>query len=566
MSYDCGLTVLIADDSDSDRLLLQRIVQNQGHRTIVAKHGLEAIEAFKFTPPDIVLLDALMPVMDGFDTARYIKAHMGTSFIPIIFLTSLNDAESLARCLEAGGDDFLTKPYQSVVLRAKINAFTRMMDMHNTLLSQKEQISENNQRLLREQEVAKQTFDKIAHEGMLHASNIQFSLSPMAVFNGDVLLAGLRPNGHLCLFLGDFTGHGLAAAVGAMPLSETFYSMIAKGFNIKDITAELNKKLKDILPVGVFCCAIAVDMDFYNGTIEVFNAGMPDCCIYRSRTGQVTRIASDHLPLGILPTGNFKAKTHLELMEVNDTFYMWSDGIIEAENEHGEMFGEDSVYQVFEHRVDKASYFNPLLSAVGKFIGGAAFSDDVSLVEVRMLSQGDFDAANGKKLPLAPLAAMDWCFTYEIRRKSLRDADPMPVLQKILLEVPSLRYKIAAIFTVITELYANALEHGLLQLSSEIKQEPDGFVKFYRLKEQRLANIQEGFIRFDLDYYSDGQKGRLLVRITDSGQGFDHKTYQVDAVPDENTYRGRGLMITHGLCDILRFQGSGNIVEVEFQE
>ena len=110
MSFDSGLTVLIADDSDSDRLLLQRIVQSQGHRTIVAKHGLEAIEAFKFTPPDIVLLDALMPVMDGFDTARYIKAHMGNSFIPIIFLTSLNDAESLARCLEAGGDDFLTRP------------------------------------------------------------------------------------------------------------------------------------------------------------------------------------------------------------------------------------------------------------------------------------------------------------------------------------------------------------------------------------------------------------------------------------------------------------------------
>ena len=117
-----SLTILIAEDSATDRMLLSTIVGRQGHRVLVAANGLEALALFESQRPQLVLMDALMPVMDGFEAARRIKAMAGEAMVPIIFLTSMSEDEALVSCLEAGGDDFLAKPYSRVILEAKINA------------------------------------------------------------------------------------------------------------------------------------------------------------------------------------------------------------------------------------------------------------------------------------------------------------------------------------------------------------------------------------------------------------------------------------------------------------
>ena len=128
------LTVLIAEDSAADRLLLSGIVRRQGHAVLLAANGAEAVELYRQACPHLVLMDALMPVMDGFDAARQIKQLAGETLVPIIFLTSLSEDEGLARCLEAGGDDFLAKPYNQVVLAAKIKAMDRLRRLQATVL------------------------------------------------------------------------------------------------------------------------------------------------------------------------------------------------------------------------------------------------------------------------------------------------------------------------------------------------------------------------------------------------------------------------------------------------
>src|SRR3989338_10777786 len=120
------LTILIVEDSALDRMLLATIVSRQGHRVLEACNGLEALALFRLERPDLVLMDAMMPVMDGFEAARRIKACAGETLVPIIFLTSLTESEALVRCLEAGGDDFLAKPYNRVIIEAKINAMDRL--------------------------------------------------------------------------------------------------------------------------------------------------------------------------------------------------------------------------------------------------------------------------------------------------------------------------------------------------------------------------------------------------------------------------------------------------------
>ena len=114
------LTILIAEDSAADLLLLSTIIRRQGHQVLTATNGAQAVELFTRERPQLVLMDALMPVMDGFEAARRIKQLAGEALVPIIFLTSLRESEALAQCLDAGGDDFLPKPYSQAALRDMI--------------------------------------------------------------------------------------------------------------------------------------------------------------------------------------------------------------------------------------------------------------------------------------------------------------------------------------------------------------------------------------------------------------------------------------------------------------
>ncbi len=118
-------TILIADDNLTDRMILSAIVKKMGHIVLSASDGVEAVEQFKEHSPDMILLDVMMPNMNGQEAAVQIKEIAGDAMVPIIFLTSLQDASDLAACLESGGDDFLSKPYNHVILTAKINAFSR---------------------------------------------------------------------------------------------------------------------------------------------------------------------------------------------------------------------------------------------------------------------------------------------------------------------------------------------------------------------------------------------------------------------------------------------------------
>ncbi|MFV0454026.1 MAG: PleD family two-component system response regulator, partial [Pseudomonas sp.] len=184
-----SLSILIVEDGAVDRMLLATILARQGHRVLTAGNGLEALALFEQERPQLVLMDALMPVMDGFEAARLIKQRAGDELVPIIFLTSLSEPSELARCLAAGGDDFIAKPYDPMILQAKIQAMHRLRQLQATVLGQRDLIAEHNRQLLDEQRAAKAIFDRVAHAGCLDAGNIRYRQSPQALFNGDVLLA-----------------------------------------------------------------------------------------------------------------------------------------------------------------------------------------------------------------------------------------------------------------------------------------------------------------------------------------------------------------------------------------
>ncbi|MEN5044731.1 ATP-binding SpoIIE family protein phosphatase [Pseudomonas koreensis] len=555
------LTILIAEDSAADRLLLSTIVRRQGHEVLTAANGAEALEVFKRQPPHLVLMDAMMPVMDGFEAARQIKALAGETLVPIIFLTSLTESEALARCLEAGGDDFLAKPYNQVILAAKIKAMDRLRRLQATVLQQRDLIARHHDYLLNEQRVAKAVFDKVAHSGCLSAPNIRYLQSPYALFNGDLLLAAYTPAGDMHVLLGDFTGHGLPAAVGAMPLAEVFYGMTAKGYGLAETLREMNAKLKRILPVDMFCCATMLCLSFQRRTVEVWNGGMPDGYLHRIATGERVPLAARHLPLGVLSPQAFDDRTEVQTMAVGDRVFLLSDGVIDTTDADDRLFGVERLQQLFAVNREPDNLFAEIEQALHAFRGEPR--DDVSMVEISLL-----EAAH--VVPSAPVYSdsgqscpLDWSVSFEFRGATLRRFNPLPYLLQLLLEVHGLRTQGGAIYSVLAELYSNALEHGVLGLDSSLKRDAAGFARYYEMRNERLEALQDGYVRVNLQVRPQGGGGCLVIRVEDSGKGFDVARV-MERPLDGVRLSGRGVSLIRQLGHNASWSDEGRSACVEF--
>ncbi|WP_448092176.1 ATP-binding SpoIIE family protein phosphatase [Pseudomonas lini] len=555
------LTILIAEDSAADRLLLSTIVRRQGHEVLTAANGAEAVEVFRSQRPHLVLMDAMMPVMDGFEAAQQIKALAGETLVPIIFLTSLTESEALARCLEAGGDDFLAKPYNQVILAAKVKAMDRLRRLQATVLEQRDLIARHHDYLLNEQRVAKAVFDKVAHSGCLNAPNIRYLQSPYALFNGDLLLAAFTPAGDMHVLLGDFTGHGLPAAVGAMPLAEVFYGMTAKGYGLSETLREMNAKLKRILPVDMFCCATLLCLSFQRGSVEVWNGGMPDGYLHSTASGERIALTARHLPLGVLSPQTFDDRTEVFPMAVGDRVFLLSDGVIDTCDANEQLFGVERLEQVFAANRQPDALFEEIEQALRDFRGEAR--DDVSMVEVSLLEATQLSPPTPVYSDSGQSSPLDWSVSFEFRAATLKRFNPLPYLLQLLLEVHGLRTQSGALYSVLAELYSNALEHGVLGLDSSLKRDASGFARYYQQRNARLDELRDGYVRVHLQVAPKGEGGCLTVRVEDSGKGFDVARVMERPV-DDVRLSGRGVSLIRQLSHHASWSDNGRSARVEF--
>ena len=557
-----ALTILIAEDSAADRLLLASIIRRQGHQVLTVSNGAEAIEVFARERPQLVLMDALMPVMDGFEAARQIKQLAGEALVPIIFLTSLRESEALAQCLDAGGDDFLPKPYNPLILAAKINAMDRLRRLQATVLQQRDLIAKHHEHLMHEQRAAKAVFDKVAHSGCINAApNIRYLQSPYALFNGDLLLAAYTPSGDMHVLLGDFTGHGLPAAIGAMPLAEVFYGMTAKGYGLTQTLREMNAKLKRILPVDMFCCATLLCLSAQRRAVEVWNGGMPEGYVHEVATGRRTPLMSRHLPLGVLSAEAFDDSTEVWPMALGDRVFLLSDGVLDTADANDQLFGAERLQQVFAANREPDRLFEDIEQALAAFRGQAR--DDVSMVEITLQAGQPLRAAEPMYADSGQSCPLDWSVSFEFRAQTLRTYNPLPYLLQLLLEIHGLREQSGALYSVMAELYSNALEHGVLGLDSRLKRDAQGFAQYYRQRHERLAQLDSGYVRVHVQVVPTDKGGKLTLRLEDSGQGFDVEQELARPV-DIDRLSGRGLSLVRQLSSAVGWSDGGRTVCVEF--
>lgn len=554
---------LIVEDEITNRLILKKLLQKHDYEVIEAENGIEAVECFQQQQPDIIFMDVMMPEMDGYEATIQIKQKAGDHFVPIIFLTAMQDEKALARCVEVGGDDFLSKPYSFTVLSAKVKAMDRIR-----VLQQDTRMLYS--RMQRDEEIAEQVFSGAVVADNVALDHIHSLLKPASVFSGDLLLTAFAPSHDLYVLLGDFTGHGLASALGALPTSEAFRSMTAKGFAPQQILQAINNKLYSLLPTGMFMATQFVKIDHQLDHITIINCGMPDCFLIEKDTRRVKqKILSQSLPLGISPNIDMKGEFHVLRIDEGDRIILATDGVTEARNAQGELFGQLRYSESIKNSINNSYILEKLELDLENFCKDAAQDDDISVVEVPLVREmfpswraaSDYSSIQ-KGYPDTLLKEHPDCIEFEftLYGAQLRQADPIPILINSIQETAGLHDHRRPLFTILTELYVNALDHGVLNLDSSLKQGENGFTDYFQQREQRLSDISQGCVRINLRIHSQDNSGYIIITIEDSGTGFDFKNH-VTEITDDQLYSGRGLKLVESLCKQLHFFEPGNKAE-----
>ncbi len=551
------LKALIVDDEMTNRLILRSLLKKQGYQTSEAENGQQAVELFRSESPNMVFMDVMMPVMDGYEATRIIKQEAGNLFIPVIFLTAITDEASLKACIDAGGDDFLVKPYDQFLLQSKIQAMERIAQLNQEVQGMYSLIH-------REQEIAEQIFVNAVQKNNIISPSIQSVIRPASTFSGDMILSEYSPSRDIHFLIGDFTGHGLSSALGAMPVSEVFRAMTAKGFAPEEILSGINKKLRQFLPVGMFLGVQFVSISHNLDQVTVFNAGMPELLIVDGDSNRIKfRVQSNSLPLGVVDNLNTGQIAQSFALSRDDRLILYSDGLTEAWSEQDQEFGLGRLVDAVE-QAPTNGIFDHILARLDAFCGDRLQSDDVTLIEI---------SANPELLPGMPQHTQieahshhfavggDWEYVFSLKDERLKETNPVPIIINQIMEMEGIEAERPSLFTVLTELYLNALDHGLLGLTSALKGDPKGFEAYFKERERRLEALTSGQIIFHVSVEQLEDIRSIQFRVEDSGPGFDYSEFVNLQHHSENQYSGRGILLINELCESLSYHGKGNIAE-----
>ncbi|WP_018692707.1 fused response regulator/phosphatase [Algicola sagamiensis] len=546
--------ILVVDDQEINRTLLMHLLMEQGYEVIQAENGEEALAMYESHQPDCVMLDIMMPVMDGYETAPKLKELAGDAYLPIIFITALDDQNSLEYCLDVGGDDFLTKPFERVILQAKVKAHLRSRELYSKILKQKKQLEYHQRLINREHEIVEHIYDNALRLDATYKEWIDAYISSADTFNGDLAIADISPFGSLYIFLGDFTGHGLAAAVGALPLSKVFHDMVAKGLTVADISLEINGMLRNLLPDNMFCAACILEMSHTGKTISMWLGGLPDVYLL-SKSGKKHAIESAHMALGVLEDYEFNSDVMTLQVEPGDRLVVHTDGLTEQENAEGEYYGEERLHDcLFNHEYPTT---NTIIDNLHEFCGtNNEQQDDITCIFLNCKPiHSDITTLKEQDQFLLTME-----MNIAIENEELKELDPVKQLVEMMSALPFVERHRSIIFLILSEMYNNALEHGVLGLSSSVKDEEDGFIRYYEMRTEALENMKDGRVDIDIHFYP--QDKILKIGVTDSGAGFDFEKKLTEKKSE--ALHGRGLDLIHRLTKHVGYELGGRRMVVEY--
>ena len=320
--------ILIVDDDGASRRLLVRTLSTAGYRCKECASGVEALTLIRSEQPSLLLLDFAMPDLDGAQVLKQLRADTDPEVaqIPAIMLTGHGGEESEVRCLEAGADDFVTKPINTAVLRARIETQLRLRAMRRQLQRQNDELEEWRRNLERDLAAARLTQQSIIpHKTPALAGwEVAHYYRPVIQVGGDIY--GWLPvkDGRTLFWIADATGHGASAALLTALAKLLFHHANIEHAAPAALMKAVNNDFRSIFGARSFMTAMCVALDPGSGRASVVGAGHPPLLIRRSDQ-RIDTVSSIAPPLGLLEQAPF-SETIVDLAP-GDAFLLYTDGL-----------------------------------------------------------------------------------------------------------------------------------------------------------------------------------------------------------------------------------------------
>src|ERR1700704_189040 len=293
MAKNSGERILVADDDATSRKLLTRILTRAGFEGAEAPDGIEALKLLQADPPSLLLLDYDMPGMDGAEVLKQLRrdGNAAVAQIPAIMLTGHGGEESEVLCLEAGADDFVTKPINDAVLRARIDTQLRLRSMRSQLQEQNDELEAWRRNLERDLEAARLTQQSLIPQKapVLPGWEIAACYRPVIQVGGDIYGWLRMADGRTLFWIADATGHGASAALLTTLAKLLFQHGTTEHNQPAEIMRAGNNDFRSIFGARNFMPALCVAVDPKSGQATVVGAGHPPLLVSR-RDGKTEAI------------------------------------------------------------------------------------------------------------------------------------------------------------------------------------------------------------------------------------------------------------------------------------
>lgn len=367
--------VLIVDDTINNIQVVASFLKPEGYRLAFAQDGKAALTQAEKQSIDLILLDVMMPEMDGFEVCTRLKASPQTQNIPVIFLTGKTETENVVHGLEVGAVDYVTKPFNREELLARVRA-------HLELKQAKEHIQKVNAQMEEELDIASDIQQSIMREKpLVPFLSSSMSLNPYGKVSGDMIDLSTK-NDEFRVFIGDATGHGVPAALLTMMVP-----FILDGIGEQETSLEAIHKINISLAIrnlnGRFITGIYIKVN-KTGLLSACNAGHPPLIIAPKDGSPLILFQPSGMALGIFSPDEYKINYQEEKYQLHpgDKFFLYTDGIIEWQNPKQELFGEERLNEIIEQNrtISTGEIFNKLMEQIDLFRGDVPCGDDYTFL------------------------------------------------------------------------------------------------------------------------------------------------------------------------------------------
>lgn len=551
------MRILLVDADPAARAETAAQLRGLGLDVEEAVDGEAALETCARERIDLVVTELELPDISGYALTRVLRKRAFPSWQPVIVLTHSGEEAAMLEALDAGADAFIRKPIADRSLHARLRPIMRALMQQRESEESARELARRHEAEEEEKRLAQHLMSRLINADQLNDPALQHWVAPAQTLSGDLVAAARTPGGVLHVLLADGTGHGLAASLNVLPITAPFYRMTERGFGIGAIARELNAKLREMMPADRFVAATLAAVDFREHLVQVWNGGNPMFYLLGPAGSAECVFNSTHLPLGLAGDDDFDEAVESCAFVAGSQLVLFSDGLAEAENAEGSVFGEERLARLLTD-TPPAVRMQRVKETLADHLAGASAHDDISMVLVSCDNGGKPRVERAAPAPHAARHAGAWRIALRLGAAELRHMDVVPALLATLQNFESARPHGGALFIILSELFNNALDHGVLGLSSALKHGAGGMDHYLEERARRLRALASGSVEIEIEQREKSGHECLLIVCRDSGPGFDYKNVGADDGSGARTAFGRGLTLVRSLCDSLEFAERGN--------